>query len=83
MSYRIVSCLQQFPCRVLNLANDFLQFWGEFYCIQGGDGDIRVEGRTKSPEMFSSTMYGVIVVLMFTTTLSTCVYRVTVTETLT
>ena len=35
------------------------------------------------PEMFSSTMCGVIVVIMFATTLSTCVYRVTVTETLT
>lgn len=35
------------------------------------------------PEMFSSTMRGVIVVIMFTTTLSTSVYRVTVTETLT
>ena len=35
------------------------------------------------PEMFSSTMCGVIVVIMSTTTLSTSVYRVTVTETLT
>ena len=35
------------------------------------------------PEMFSGTMCGVIVVIMFTTTVSTSVYRVTVTETLT